>query len=253
MRNNMRFLFFMRDASRTGSEVALANLLRHAAGKGIEMAVVCQERGEMLGQLPPGVPVFAFERRLLDGVRVRAARHLRRGLNIPEDRFVMAAHHKFRPDVWYVNSVLQSKVLGLAKRHRVPCVLHTHELEHMLFTWGEDELRDLINYPKLLVASSTAAADVFRTLGRERDVEVCYATIDPTKIKLDPEKSVAIRRRLGLSKKTFLWAMSGTLDPNKNPVRFVEVAHEMSKDERRDVHFIWLGGYESGYSLYAKE
>jgi glycosyltransferase involved in cell wall biosynthesis len=46
--------------------------------------------------------------------------------------------------------------------------------------------------------------------------------------------------------------MAGTLDPNKNPLRFIEIARQMLKADL-NVHFIWIGGGETGYGLYVKQ
>jgi hypothetical protein len=56
----MRILFFMLTAARTGSEMALHNFIRHAAGRGWEMGVACEVEGELLRRMPPGVPTFTY-------------------------------------------------------------------------------------------------------------------------------------------------------------------------------------------------
>ena len=122
----------------------------------------------------------------------------------------------------------------------------------MLLFCSEDDVKELLSIPALVIAGSRSAREVMLTLGRSRNVEVCYGTIDPTRIKLNPERTKSIRESLGLSDKTYVWTMAGTLDPNKNPVRFVHIAAEMLK-ENWDVHFMWLGGHETGYSFYARE
>lgn len=247
----MRILFFMLTAARTGSEVALHNYIWHAAARGWEMGVACEVDGDLLRRMPPGVPTFTYghgtrgtARRVYEGVRRRVAGG--------EDlQSVSAIHRKFRPDAWYVNTCGQPLIVAQARRNRIPLVLHTHELEQMLGRVTEADARAMVEAPALVVACSEAARDVFRTLGRESAIEVCYENIDPRKIVWSDERSREIRRRLKIGEGTFVWAMSGTLDPNKNPTRFAEIAAEMLR-AGLDVHFLWLGAGGSGYGLYAE-
>jgi len=245
----MRILFFMPRAGRTGSEVALYNLICHAAGKGFKVAVACADEGELLNQLPADVPVFVYEkwgraRRTYAGVFSR--------LMSEDNSFTTSIHRKFKPDLWYINTVMQSEFVRQAKSHNIPCVVHTHELEQVLSGLTEADTRTLISFPRLVIASSRAARDVFFVLGRRDNIEVCYSTIDPKRISWSSEKSKEIRRSLGVGDDTFVWATAGSLDPNKNPVRFVEIAAEMLA-QSLDVHFMWLGQSVTGYGLYARE
>jgi glycosyltransferase involved in cell wall biosynthesis len=110
----------------------------------------------------------------------------------------------------------------------------------------------MVDYPALVVAGSAAARDVFQMLGRKTDIEVCYENIDRRTVKWNEGRPHEIRRGLNVGENTFVWAMSGTLDPNKNPVRFVEIAADMLR-QGLDAHFIWLGAGFSGYGRYARE
>jgi glycosyltransferase involved in cell wall biosynthesis len=244
----MRILFFMLMGKRTGSEVALYNLICHAAGEGFEMAVACSEEGELLKQLPASVPVFVYEKW---GWAQRAYAGVYRRLLDEENSFTISIHRKFKPDLWYINTVTQAALVRQAKKHHIPCVLHTHELEQMLAPLNESDTTTMVSYPRLVIASSEAAADVFRLLGRRDHLGVCYATINPARIKWSPERSKEIRRSLGIADETFVWATVANFDPNKNPVRFVEVAGEVLR-QGSDAHFLWIGGGQSGYSLYVK-
>ncbi|MEB3311042.1 MAG: glycosyltransferase, partial [Snowella sp.] len=43
-----------------------------------------------------------------------------------------------------------------------------------------------------------------------------------------------------ISPQSFVWCMSGSLDQNKNPLKFIEIAHEIL-EKGYDCHFLWLG------------
>ena len=248
----MRILFFLRTGERTGSEVALYNYIRHAAASGWEVGVACEVEAELLREMPPGVRTFVYGHGAL-GLRRRLYERGLRAFSKVEDILSLAAvHERFRPDAWYVNTCLQPRIVAQARRNRIPCLLHTHELEQILVHVSDADMRLMVEDPSLVVAGSVAARDVFRTLGRDAGMEVCYANIDTSAIRPDEERAREVRRSLGAGEGTFVWAMSGTLDPNKNPVRFVEVAAEMLR-AGHDARFLWIGAGGSGYARYAEE
>jgi glycosyltransferase involved in cell wall biosynthesis len=151
-----------------------------------------------------------------------------------------------------VNTIIQPDCVWEAKQKGIQCVLHCHELEHMFMQVSEQSAATLVSYPQLILATSNTSREVLKSLGRNRDIEVCYPSINPERIKPDCNKVKELRRQIGIGEQTFVWAMAGTLDPNKNPARFVSIALELLRDGH-DVHFIWLGGSDSGYTLYVKQ
>ena len=239
----------MKRASRTGSEIVLCNLIRYGVANGLEALVACEKGGEVLSQLPPGVPVVVYEDwQSIQRTYAGAMRRLRGDRN----GFTSYIEAKYKPDLWYVNTIIQPHIVVEAQRKQVKCVLHSHELEHMLAQLTETEATALVSYPQLILTGSQAALQVLQGLGRRTDIHVIYDNIDPERINFDNETAGKLRRELSIGEETFVWAMSGTMDPNKNPARFVSVAIELLR-RGCDVHFIWLGGFDSGYSLYVKE
>ena len=245
----MRIAFFMKRASRTGSEIVLCNFIRYGVANGLEALVACEKGGEVLSQLPAGVPAVVYEDwQSMQRTYAGAMRRLRGDRN----GFTSYIEAKYKPDLWYVNTIIQPHIVLEAQRKKVKCVLHSHELEHMLAQLTEAETTALVRYPQLILTGSQAALEVLRRLGRHSDIHVSYDNIDAERINFDNETTRKLRRGLGISDETFVWAMSGTMDPNKNPARFVSVGIELLR-RGHDVHFIWLGGLDSGYSLYVKE
>jgi glycosyltransferase involved in cell wall biosynthesis len=244
----MRILFFLPLGARSGSEVALYNLICYAAGKGWDVGVACRVRGELLDQLPASVPVFIHE---TSSPLRRGYAAVSRRLLGETDGFPAQAHARFKPDVWYVNTITQPWIVKQAETKKIPCVLHTHELEQVLGQLTENDVSAMVNYPRLVVASSQAALNVFKTLGRHDRIELIYATIDPTNIQFDPNNRAALRQSLGIAGDTFVWTMVGSVDPNKNPLRFIEIAAEMLR-AGLPVHFVWIGGGDA-YEIYVKK
>jgi glycosyltransferase involved in cell wall biosynthesis len=247
----MKLLFFSPFCGRTGSELALYNLISHADRTNIRMAIACGTKGSLCRMFPPDVPVFNYWHAL--SFADRALQKDSRGLRLTNGLFngiIRLIHERVRPDAWYINTIVQPSVLALARELGIPCILHTHEFECALSQLKPREIEDMISYPKLIIAASQCAAEVFRVLGRRDNIEVCYETVDINQIKSDGEQSLSIRKGLNIPPDAFVWAMSGVRDIRKNPVKFVKIASEILKREP-ETRFIWIGGEQTGYSQYA--
>jgi glycosyltransferase involved in cell wall biosynthesis len=216
------------------------------------MTVACGARGELSKHFPPDVRVINYYYALSLAQRAFASKSFGVWLaNFMFDSIIRLIHLRVRPDVWYVNTIVQPRLLALARKLRVPCILHSREHEHMFGLLTPEDVEVMITYPKLIIASSQGAAKILRVLGRHDNVEVFHTSIDLEQIKADQQESKAIRQALRIPDEAFVWAMSGTRDPNKNPVGFVRIVEELVKREP-GTHFLWIGGADTGYSLYAR-
>lgn len=270
----MRLLIFLLHGGRSGSEVLLYNLIRHADRRKITMAVACAHEGALLKDLPADVPVFVHSHlrvveharngaggarrlynRALNSIYHRAYRQLYEKSPAPlaqtTEEKITRIHETFEPDAWYVNTLAQPDVLRLARAMNVPVVLHSHELEHMLWPMPPEDVDNIVNYPALVIASSEAAANVLRALGRTDNLEVCHESIEVAQVRSDEEAAREVRKRLGIGEDQFVWLMSGALEPNKNPALFIDLAREFSA-VAPEAHLLWLGGWETGYSMFVK-
>lgn len=167
-------------------------------------------------------------------------------------RLIMPAYSWFllllkRPCIVYLNTIFVGIGNNQFWSRKFKTILHTHELEHMLAGLNPEQTSTLIIKPDFVIAASERAGQVFRTLGRTENMTVIPSPIDfeaLQKTKLMPEKK---RRARG----PFIWLMAGSLDSNKNPVRFVEIARKYLSKRKND-HLVWLGGSKTGYSVYAQ-
>ena len=248
----MKLLFFSPRCDRTGAELALFRLICHADRKTIKMAVACGARGELSNRFPRDVAVFNYWHALsfADLAFNNGSRSLWFA-HTAFNRILRLIHARARPDAWYINTTVQPSVVALARELRIPCILHTHELGFGSPMLRARDIENMVSYPKLIIAGSTCAADAMRVLGRRDNIEVCSGPIDVSRIRVDPKKSEEIRRDLKVPAGAFVWAMSGTRDHNKNPAGFVRIANELLKQEP-NAHFLWIGGTDTGDSLYAK-
>lgn len=231
-----KLLFFFAYGHRSGSEVALYEYIRHADRHDIHMGVACWQDGPLIKAFPPDVTTFNY----------------RKDPSLSDEESIRRIHDEFRPAAWYINTIVQPRIMRLARTLNVPCILHTHELEEPLEVLSPDDLEILTSYPDLIIATSQGAAEVMRVLGRERSIEVCNAPIDIGRIKSTPERALEIRQQIGVGADHFLWVMSGTHNQRKDPSLFVEVASRTTKETDR-ARFLWVGETRNAYSIFVKE
>ncbi|MCP9494750.1 MAG: glycosyltransferase [Pyrinomonadaceae bacterium MAG19_C2-C3] len=245
----MRMLFFSPYGRRNGAEMVLYNIIRRADRARYEMAVACGEDGDLFNTLPADVRRFPVMASL--PVRAYHRAHAKLLPNISNPVLTML-HRRFKPDVWYINTIIRPDLLRHAVQNRISCIMHSHELEMAFPFMSKQQMSEIIDYPQLIIACSEAAANVLRVLGRTERIEVCYGMVELANVAVEANRRAHLRRELGIAEHSFVWAMSGSHDVNKDAVMFVRVANELLR-RKPDTHFIWLGGGENAYSLYVEQ
>lgn len=269
-----KILFITPYFHRSGSELVLYNLISKLDNTKYDVAVaITKAKGELIELLPKHIKKFVYadfiEEKQKDielknkQTAYRTYRFLSKAISpskiFPEevkanyDSFFESINEQFKPDVWYINTILQPFAVELSKELNIPCIVHSHEMEQMLSFLNEKDLDNLINIPKLIIGCSKPPVKVLQQSGRNKDIEICYPGIDLKQINPDNKSKDELKRKLNIDKSAFIWVMSGMLDINKNPVKFVEICNEINS-RGYNAHFIWIGGgSESAYSSYAKK
>jgi len=232
--------------------MALYRLICNADRTNLKIAVACGARGELWGTFPRDIQIFNYWHAL--SLAGWALKQNTPGLWLARSLFnatIRLIHKRFRPDVWYINTIGQPNLVALAREIGVPCIIHTHESESGLYLLKPHELEDMISYPKLIIAASECAAEVFRVLGRRENIQICSGAIDINEAKSEPKRAQTIRQSLDISPDAFVWAMAGSRDPNKNPIGFVRIANRLLK-RASETYFLWVGGRDTSHSQYAK-
>ena len=133
-------------------------------------------------------------------------------------------------------------ILEYAQQNNIKTIVHVHELEHMYGMLSVEQTKQLVSYPVLIIANSRISADAIKNLGRQYTLEVIYPAIDTNNIVYDKAIATAYRKKLGIAERgVFVWAMCGTLDENKNPDFFVEIA-KLLRTQRHKLKMVWIGG-----------
>jgi len=258
----IKILFFTSTSAYTGSEIVLYNIINNINDSRIKpIAWISKLNGELIDKITNKIqcitidkyfkkPFFLLYLLLEFFLNIKSLNALK---TIFFKSLLSYIYKSINADIWYINTISQPEVLEYAYLNKIPCVVHFHELEQMLIALNDQEINILINYPKLIIACSQTSAQMLKILGRTENIEICYPTIDIKKMSNLKLNAKDLREKLGISQSTFIWCMSGSADPNKNPVRFIEIAHQLL-EQNYDCHFLWLGNNpHSGLSIFAQK
>jgi L-malate glycosyltransferase len=262
-----KILFFTSTSQKTGSETILYNLISNIENKNIVAVGLVSIFSGTLIENNLSIPVFSFESFLNKAylhtitiifyffknnvlLNIKALKNIKQYLLYA---FIDKIYKQLKPDYFYINTITLTNILEFASINKIPCILHSHELEQMLIYLSDTDIDRLITYPKLIIACSQSAANLFNTLGRNKDILINYSGINTKNIEAVTREPMSIRHSLGVSGADFLWATSGSTDINKNPVKFVEIVYELTKKRGYAAHFVWLGcNLHSGLSVYCQ-
>jgi len=225
-------VFFTPTLNRTGSEIVLMDLLKHTL-LNCKITVICKFKGSMYDVVPETMSKHFLYGNQFGGIGTKIHNKLRKLFAVDG---ILKKHINA---TWYINTIMMPDILEYAERHHIRTIVHIHELGQMYAGLNKDQIDRLANYPKLIIANSQASAEVIKGCGRKSGIEVVHPALSSaleSKIKFDDKRAV-----LNIPSDTFVWVMCGTLDKNKDPFLFIEIAAEL---KRRTPNFkmVWIGG-----------
>lgn len=233
----MKFVFFTPTMERTGSEIIINSIISKTIHAPLNQALVITRR---LGGLAKDatLPTITIENTLKGNNLInKIIKWIIKNNKVYLRRLLYCHVRELYPNsVWVVNTVTQGDVIRFAKKHHIKTILFAHEREHM---YKSKDISIQVGYPELLIACSETALSVAKKLGRTKPTAIVYPGIDTEWLHGGSLPSDSLREKLNISKTAFIWGMSGTVDTNKNPLRFLELAKELKKN--RDIAFIWIG------------
>lgn len=258
----LKVLFFTPTSALTGSEIVLYNIVNNINPVRINpLAWISKLDGELteelgdniksvtVGKQLKSIPFFLF---LLLSLCLSKKSLSALKKNVFK-AFLAYVDKSYNADIWYINTILQQDVLEYAYLNQIPCVVHAHELEQMLVNLTDQEIEILVNYPKLIISCSKTSAKMLATLGKIENIETCFPSINIEKISQTQFNPILLREKLNIAESTFIWCMSGSIDSNKNPIKFIEIANQLLK-QNYDCHFLWLGNNpNSGLSIFSQK
>jgi glycosyltransferase involved in cell wall biosynthesis len=232
-RKQNNITFFSPSMKRTGSEIVLFNLLSKLSPK-FHAKLITKYKGELSLMLPVQIKSEYLYKtpsvNLYSRIRNRIYRQL----------FLQTKLSKHINSVWYINTISLPDIVKYAEHHKIKTILHLHELEQRFSFLNELEIKQLVNYPFLIIANSNTSKKVLDAYGRKKNIEICYPAIDTKSIIKNKQVYYNYRKKLNITSNSFLWVMCGTLDENKNPFLFIEIAAEVCKSQPNTL-FMWIG------------
>ncbi|QNP52639.1 glycosyltransferase family 4 protein [Hymenobacter qilianensis] len=249
----MRILFFTPFAGRNGAEMMLWYTIKHINKDKFSCALFSGQKGPLIDELPKSVPFFLphvpLKQTLGQRVIIKAKNRIfgKNKVDDPYKKSVIDAHNKFKPDVWYINTVLCPEAVSLALELGVPYVVHFHD---MLFVYQHityNNLKNAVEGAKLLVGCSEVVCDKLRIMGGT-NIALHYECIDTSKIALDKKNTEKLKKKLNINS-SFIWVMSGSVEYRKGTDLIPLIARSLGKS----VSILWLGLGSSGYSYYIEK
>lgn len=231
-------VFFTPTLNKTGSEIVLFNLLPFALND-FDVTVITKYKGELYNQLPDGIKRHYLYNKQYGGFFSKLMNKFRANFVVPG---ILKQHHS---DLWYINTIMLGDVLQYAERNKIKSIVHLHELQQMYTLLSKEDITRLTNYPEAIIANSNASAQVIRDFGRVKPIQVIYPSLDLSKVN---KPNTSLRSTLGIKESEFVWLMSGTLDKNKNPFLFVDIA-KVLKQRTNNFKMLWLGAQPDNSSF----
>jgi L-malate glycosyltransferase len=245
----LKILFFTPYSGRTGSEMFLWYMFKNMDFKKYDVMLISDTNAELLSVMPREVSCVVTKKypRKLD--RIKAFVYRTFGMNY-YDRHILRIHKNFKPDFWYLNTVLMADKITLAKAAGVPVISHIHELMTDYSLVSKKDMTAMVNYSSLMVGDSRVVCESLRILGAKQ-VKLQYECIDHVEIKTNHQLTAEIKAQLGLGSYRFVWLMSGTSSVRKGTDMVCEIASELNA---RNMALLWIGNNSStGMDFYIEQ
>jgi L-malate glycosyltransferase len=235
-----RILFFTPYAGRSGSEMFLWYMFSAINTKLLNASLVSECNGSLLNEMPNYVSTH---------VTLKYPNKYQRILNILArtvgidlyNRNIIKTHTNFKPNYWYLNTVLMTDKIALAQAHNIPVITHFHELTTDYSLVTKQQLQAAINYSNLCIADSKAVYNKLQLLGA-KNIVLQYECIDIKKINIDNAKSAQLKTQLDLDKYSFVWLMSGSTSTRKGTDMVPQLAQLL---QQQNAALVWLGNNSS--------
>jgi len=245
-----RILFITQNLNRTGSEMVLWYLLNSLDPKEYAIYVFCFKKGELYDQLPEHIQKSILYKASgkWDKKLGRALLKLVKADQLAHQLNYIQAH--FKPDFWYVNTMIIPDVHPIAASLNVKVVTHFHELLYVYSLIRSFQMESIINNSAVCIGCSEEVCSHLINMGHP-NVQLQPSFIDFTTINVDHNKVNALKQKLGITASDFVWVISGSATYMKG-VDYVLPILDRFKEEQ--VKILWLGSLpDDGLLYYVKE
>jgi L-malate glycosyltransferase len=240
-------LFITPTGGRTGSEMLLWYLLSHLKGK-IDTAIYCRQNGELFAKESTADQTFLNITNRNWFYKIYEAIYFKIFKHTPEIAHLRSIHKKIKPDIWYVNTLMNPDIVDLAIRLNVPYLIHVHELVSVYDELTEFQLKNQLENAHTIICCSSIVQKRINQMGYKNTV-LHHSFIDTSKIILKQNRD-DLRQRLKIPQNAFVWLMSGTMNFRKG----YDILPDLLENMPRNSYFAWLGSQkDSGVIHYIKQ
>ena len=245
-----KILFITQHLERTGSEMVLWHLLNNLDPQKYSLYVFCMTKGELYDHLPPHIQKSVVYKNSGQW-KLKKFKSLLNLFKInPFEYQLKQIQKEFKPDVWYINTIVIPHVARMGNSFDVKVITHFHELLHAFTFVQHDELKKIITSTDTCIACSEEVKDRVTEMGH-RKVRIQNSFIDTKTIHVDPQRVDEIKKELGILPADFVWVISGVATYMKGLDYIIPL---LDKFNQLPVKIIWIGRVlNTGLDYYVKQ
>lgn len=250
-------LFVSHEGTRTGAPMMLLHFLRWARDNtDLQPEIALLRGGPLAAQFAEVGPTHVLSEVPEWPLPTRAeARFTRMGLHAPASRLLRTRLRRQVADLRGARTVYLNSMASLRLLHHLPeaetVIAHVHELQSAL-QWslrhGDPHLLQT-RVDHFVAAADCVAANLIDRHGiAPSKVSRVYEFIDPSGVLAPPHQDRDdIRADLGIGADELIVGGSGFADWRKGIDLFVEMARQVRRMGRDDIHFVWVGDRPGGH------
>ena len=243
--SKIKILFFTPFAGRTGSEMSLYNLIKYINHDMFDIRLYSMRKGELLKDLTPFIKTYYDKS---DGnALLRIYNKIKKKLNCKSDleKSILHVHYQFRPDIWFLNTMMLEDVVEIANKYNIPFCIYFHELITQYGYVKYDSLKTMIHNARFTIGCSDPVVDNLRIMESSKSLKL-FECIDTNAIDASIRKKIKIN--FNNKNNEIIIGMSGQRIDRKGFDLFIRTAINLKNEP---YHFLWLGASKnSGYEFF---
>lgn len=249
MKNKIKILCFTPYAGRTGSEILLFNFMKYIDKDKFDIHLFAMQKGELIDGFKDFTTVYYDDSydniaiRLIEKVRIKL------GFKSRLEKKITKIHEDFKPDFWFLNTMILESVASIAIQKNIPFAVYFHEMLSQYNYISNDGLQKMCEHSLFTIGCSDPVCENLKIMGAKKILKQ-YGCIDTEKVNeglsIQPG-SIDYIEKIKADGKVVI-GMSGQRIERKGFDVFIKVAGVL-KDQK--VHFLWLGeSKKSGYEYF---
>ena len=225
----------------------LLNILKNLDQTKFEFILFSLQNGELKNELPTSIKFYSDKSTSSISKRIQNKLRKKLGYTSLLEKQILKLNNEFKPDIWYLNTLILADIVEIAIKNKVKYAVHFHELLSQYNYVSYSVLNKTISNSSFTVGCCNAVCENLKTLGSKR-VFKQFECIDDTSIIVNSERQEQIKIETNIPKDFQVIVMSGQRIDRKGYDLFIEIAQKLKNEK---LFFIWLGGSKnSGFEFF---